>query len=128
LRVLAIALRRLPDGLNEYTPESVEYDLTFLGLVAMQDPPRPEVAAAVAQCHRAGIRIIMITGDYGLTAESIGRRIGIIQGVRPRIVTGAELDTLDDADRWRAAARATVHARRRYRQGSARKLHPGGTT
>ena len=55
----------------------------------MHDPPRPEVAAAVDTCHRAGIRIIMITGDYGLTAESIARRIGIIRGPQPRLVTGA---------------------------------------
>jgi P-type Ca2+ transporter type 2C len=111
LRVLAIAQRLLPDDLNTYTPESVECDLTFLGLVAMQDPPRPEVAEAVAQCHRAGIRIIMITGDYGLTAESIGRRIGIIQGARPRIVTGAELDTLDDAALQAALQDEVVFAR-----------------
>jgi magnesium-transporting ATPase (P-type) len=111
LRVLAIALRQLPDDLNEYTPESVECDLTFLGLVAMQDPPRPEVAAAVAQCHRAGIRIIMITGDYGLTAESIGRRIGIIRGMRPRIITGAELDTLDDVALQAALGDEVVFAR-----------------
>jgi magnesium-transporting ATPase (P-type) len=54
------------------------------------------VAEAVGTCHRAGIRIIMITGDYGLTAESIARRIGIVRGARPRIVTGAELDAMDD--------------------------------
>jgi P-type Ca2+ transporter type 2C len=111
LRVLAVALRLLPDDLADYTPETVEYDLTFLGLVAMQDPPRPEVAEAVAQCHRAGIRIIMITGDYGLTAESIGRRIGIIRGVRPRIITGAELDTLDDAALLAALRDEVVFAR-----------------
>jgi magnesium-transporting ATPase (P-type) len=62
----------------------------------MFDPPRPEVTAAVEKCHRAGIRIIMITGDYGLTAESIARRIGILRGPHPRLLTGAELNTLDD--------------------------------
>jgi magnesium-transporting ATPase (P-type) len=111
LRVLAIALRRLPDNLAEYTPETVECDLTFLGLVAMQDPPRPEVTAAVAQCHHAGIRIIMITGDYGLTAESIGRRIGIIRGMRPRIITGAELDALDDSALQAALRDEVIFAR-----------------
>ena len=59
-------------------PRLIESDLTFLGLMAMMDPPRPEVTEAVEKCHHAGIRIIMITGDYGLTAESIARRIGII--------------------------------------------------
>jgi magnesium-transporting ATPase (P-type) len=96
LRVLAVAQRLLTAELTAYTPETVECGLTLLGLVAMLDPPRPEVAAAVAQCHRAGIRIIMMTGDYGLTAESIAKRIGIIRGPQPRILTGAELATLDD--------------------------------
>ncbi len=96
LRVLAIAQRRLPDGLAEYTPELVERDLTFYGLMAMMDPPRPEVAEAVDKCHRAGIRIVMVTGDYGLTAEAIAARIGIVRSARPRIVTGADLDAMGD--------------------------------
>ena len=77
-------------------PEEIEQDLTFVGLMAMMDPPRPEVAEAVQRCHHAGIRIIMITGDYGLTAESIARRIGIVEKPGVRIVTGAELDTMSD--------------------------------
>ena len=103
LRVLAIAYRllsredsRLPANMSDYTPELVEEDLTFVGLVVMADPPRPEVAAAVEECHRAKIRIIMITGDYGLTAESIARRIGIVKGEHPRIVSGLELEKLSD--------------------------------
>jgi len=96
LRVLAIAQRRLPDGLAAYTPELVERDLTFHGLMAMMDPPRPEVAEAVDKCHRAGIRIVMITGDYGLTAEAIAARTGIIRHTGPRIVTGADLDVMGD--------------------------------
>jgi len=97
LRVLAVAMRRLPDTLRELTAETVETELTFLGLAAMVDPPRPAVAEAVQQCHHAGIRIIMITGDYGLTAESIARKIGIVQSAHPRIVSGSDLETLDDA-------------------------------
>jgi P-type Ca2+ transporter type 2C len=105
LRVLAVAQRFLGErstgdgGLEQsskYAPEEVERDLTFLGLIGMMDPPRPEVAEAVNKCHRAGIRIIMITGDYGLTAETIAKRIGIIRGEHPRIVTGAGLDAMDD--------------------------------
>jgi magnesium-transporting ATPase (P-type) len=111
LRVLAVALRGLPEGWADYTSESVECDLTFLGLVAMQDPPRPEVTEAVAQCHRAGIRIIMITGDYGLTAESVARRIGIIQGAQPRILTGAEIETLDDGALQAALREEVIFAR-----------------
>jgi len=103
LRVLATACRYLseedglPAKMSDYTPEIIEQKMTFVGLVAMMDPPRPEVADAVAQCHRASIRIIMITGDYGLTAESIAKRIGIVQGEHPRIVTGVELESMDDA-------------------------------
>jgi magnesium-transporting ATPase (P-type) len=96
LRVLAVAQGALPAGVTTSTPETIEADLTFLGLVAMLDPPRPEVADAVEQCHRAGIRIIMLTGDYGLTAESIARRIGIIRGPQPRLLTGPELAAMDD--------------------------------
>jgi magnesium-transporting ATPase (P-type) len=96
LRVLAVAYRRLPGSSLEYTPESIERDLTFLGLMAMMDPPRPEVAKAVQKCHSAGIRIIMITGDYGLTAETIARRIGILKTSHPKIITGVDLDALDD--------------------------------
>jgi Ca2+-transporting ATPase len=96
LRVLAVALRDLPDAVSDYRPEFIETDLSFLGLVAMMDPPREEVTLAVEKCHRAGIRIVMITGDYGLTAESIARRIGIIRQQRPRIISGSDLDALDD--------------------------------
>ena len=95
LRVLAIARRVLPERTNGYTVDWVERDLTFLGLLAMQDPPRPEVAEAVSKCRCAGIRIIMITGDYGLTAESIARKIGIV-GHGAHIVTGADLDAMTD--------------------------------
>ncbi len=97
LRVLGIARRTLPERPNGYTVDWVEHDLTFLGLLAMQDPPRPEVAEAVEKCHRAGIRIVMITGDYGLTAESIARRVGIV-GDAARLVGGSELDSMSDAD------------------------------
>ncbi len=83
-------------SMTDLTPDAVERDLTFLGLVAMMDPPRPEVSRAVETCRRAGIRIIMITGDYGLTAESIARRIGIIQGDSPAVVSGADLDSMTD--------------------------------
>ncbi|MDP2210447.1 MAG: HAD-IC family P-type ATPase, partial [Candidatus Aquicultor sp.] len=73
LRVLAIARRDLAPDISSYSADAIEHDLVFLGLMAMLDPPRPEVENAVKLAHRAGIRIIMITGDYGLTAESIAR-------------------------------------------------------
>ena len=97
LRVLALARRDLPPRSGSYTPEQVERDLTFLGLVAMMDPPRPEVAAAIQTLRQAGIRIVMVTGDYGLTAESVARRIGMLTTPRPRILTGADMDMMTDA-------------------------------
>jgi magnesium-transporting ATPase (P-type) len=96
LRVLAIAQRLLPCGPGAPKPETIERDLTFLGLIAMMDPPRPEAAEAVRKCHQAGIRIIMITGDYGLTAESIARNIGIIKDFPAQIITGPELEQMSD--------------------------------
>jgi len=111
LRVLAVALRELPDHGTDYRPEVIECDLTFLGLEAMMDPPRDEVAQAVGTCHRAGIRIIMITGDYGLTAESIARRIGIIRQPQPRIVSSADLDAMDDGTLKRVLHEEVIFAR-----------------
>ncbi|HQE92714.1 MAG TPA: cation-transporting P-type ATPase [Anaerolineae bacterium] len=111
LRVLAVATRPLPGTFSNYNAEAIETDLTFLGLIAMMDPPRPEVAEAVTRCHYAGIRIIMVTGDYGLTAETIARRIGIIQGEHPRIIVGADLETMDDAALKEALAGEVIFAR-----------------
>jgi Ca2+-transporting ATPase len=96
LRVLAFAHRDLPPRSGAYTADLVECDLTFLGLMAMMDPPRPEVEQAIKIFRQAGIRIVMITGDYGLTAESLARRIGMVTTPNPVIVTGAELDTLSE--------------------------------
>jgi len=97
LRVLAMAYRLLPRQV-EMQPEQVEQDMTFIGLMAMMDPPRPEVEKAVAKCRDAGIRVIMITGDYGLTAESVARRIGLL-GARPaRIVNGSDLEQMTDKE------------------------------
>ena len=96
LRVLGIARRDLPPRSGAYTAEIIEHDLTFLGLMAMMDPPRPEVEQAIQVCRQAGIRIVMITGDYGLTAESLARRVGMVTTPNPTILTGSELDTLDD--------------------------------
>ena len=102
LRVLAVAYRllkkedKIPTAMSAYTPDLIEQDLTFVGLVVMADPPRPEVADAVEECRHAGIRIIMITGDYGLTAESIAKRIGIVKGGNPRVVSGLELEEMSD--------------------------------
>jgi len=96
LRVLAVADREL--AADEPLPadrDAAEHDLRLLGLVALIDPPREGVADAVARCHTAGIRIHVVTGDHGLTAAAIARRVGIgAEG--HRIVGGAELDAMDE--------------------------------
>ena len=111
LRVLAVAMRTLPDNVTSYTSDTVERDLIFLGLVAMMDPPRTEVAEAIGKCHRASIRVIMITGDYGLTAESIARRIGIVTVDKPRIITGADLDVMAEEELREAFKGEVIFAR-----------------
>lgn len=95
LRVLAVAYRNLTDFKEEYNVENVEKDLVFLGLVAMIDPPRAEVEAAVKECFKAGIKIIMITGDYGLTADAIARKIGIIKG-ESKIYLGTDIEKMSE--------------------------------
>jgi calcium-translocating P-type ATPase len=96
LRVLAIARRELPGGdSGALVREEVEKDLCLIGLVAMIDPPREEVAQAIALAHNAGIRIHVVTGDNGLTAAEIARQVGI-GTAGSKIVTGVELDALDE--------------------------------
>ena len=89
-RVLALAVRTVPQ------PElSDEINFTFVGLIGMHDPPRPEVSGAIKRCRLAGIKIIMITGDYGLTAETIARQIGLFRG-DGKVIRGDELLQMDD--------------------------------
>jgi calcium-translocating P-type ATPase len=98
LRVLALAERTLPPG--EASPHrrgDAERELCFAGLIAMLDPPRPEVADAVARCHTAGIRIFVITGDHPLTAAAIARRVGIA-GAEETVIVGEQLEGLDDQE------------------------------
>jgi len=92
LRVLALAERR--DG-DPASVEDAETQLCLLGLVALLDPPRPEVAEAVAACHRAGIRINVVTGDHARTAAEIARQVGIVV---ERVVSGPELDAMTDGE------------------------------
>jgi len=95
LRVLAVAYRTLEDVDREPEPEDVEHDMTFLGLFAMQDPPRSEVADAVATARKAGLRSIMITGDHATTAAAIARQVCILRA-SGRVLEGTELDALTD--------------------------------
>jgi P-type Ca2+ transporter type 2C len=112
LRVLAVARRVLPPRApGGFAAENVEAEQIFLGLMAMMDPPRPEVEHAVQVCRQAGIRIAMITGDYGLTAESLARRVGMVESKNPRILTGAELDEIPDAELQGILESETIFAR-----------------
>jgi Ca2+-transporting ATPase len=103
LRVLAVARR------SDATPEDAEGDLTFLGLIGMIDPPRPEAKDAVATCRRAGVAPVMVTGDHPLTAQAIARELGILTD--GRAVTGAELEAMDDAGLERDVEEIQVFAR-----------------
>ncbi|MGC2373377.1 MAG: cation-transporting P-type ATPase [Solirubrobacteraceae bacterium] len=91
LRVLALARRSLPSGTQPPKREDAERDLCFLGLVTMRDPPRAEVIEAVSRCHRAGIRIVLITGDHPLTAAAIAGQVGI-GGEDPLVVNAQAFD------------------------------------
>ncbi len=111
LRVLALARRELPAKSASYSGDSIENDLTFLGLLAMMDPPRPEVESAIRTFREAEIRIVMITGDYGLTAESLARRVGMLSSPNPRIVTGQDLEGMSEIDLAKTLEQEVLFAR-----------------
>ena len=110
LRVLAAAKKDLSDVPAEYTTESVEHDLCFVGLVGMIDPVRPEVKPAIDECRSAGIRPIMITGDHKDTAIAIAMQLGIISDAS-QAITGAELDDISDEDFETEVEKYSVYAR-----------------
>jgi P-type Ca2+ transporter type 2C len=109
LRVLGFAYLDLPGPPREMTPD-IERDLVFAGLMGMIDPPRQEAADAVRLCQRAGIRPVMITGDYPATADAIGRELGITDG-RTAALAGAELRKLSDEELRRRADEVAIYAR-----------------
>ena len=94
LRVLAIAIKRVPSQQHALSFDDMESGFTLLGLLGSMDPPRPEALAAVAECHAAGVRVKMITGDHAETARAIGAQLGIGLG-RPAL-TGSEIELMDD--------------------------------
>ena len=110
LRVLSVSMKNLDAEPSEYTPEAVENDLTFVGLVGMIDPVRPEVKPAIDECRSAGIRPIMITGDHKDTAVAIAMQLGIISSPSEAI-TGAELDSISDEEFETAVEKYSVYAR-----------------
>lgn len=97
LRVLGLAYKNIDQLYDEPTTDNVEQDLVFAGLVGMIDPERPEAKKAIVEAHEAGIRTVMITGDFQVTAQAIAERLGILKpGQDERVVTGAQLDEISD--------------------------------
>ena len=110
LRTLAVAYKPLDRQEPQENLEALEYDLIYVGSVGMIDPPREEAAAAVAEARGAGIRVVMITGDHPSTALRIASQLGIVAPDAP-VLTGIDLDSLDDAALAAAAHRTSVFAR-----------------
>ncbi|MBT8122309.1 MAG: cation-transporting P-type ATPase [Gammaproteobacteria bacterium] len=108
-RPLAFAYKAMPAGCNTLAFADIERDLELLGLVGIMDPPRPEAIRAVAECHEAGIRVKMITGDHVDTAIAVGKRLGVGDG--QQALTGEQLDALDDAGLQQAVNDIDVFAR-----------------
>ena len=97
LRVLGLAYKPVKQLYDDPTTDNVEQDLIFAGLVGMIDPERPEAKRAIVEAHNAGIRTVMITGDFQVTAQAIAERLGILKpGQDERVVTGAQLDEFSD--------------------------------
>jgi Ca2+-transporting ATPase len=109
-RVIAFGMRELEERPEPYEPSSAERDLDLIGLVALIDPPRPEAASAIATCRTAGIVPIMITGDHPLTAQAIGRRIGLVSE-KDDVVTGAELAAMFPHELAECVRNTRIYAR-----------------
>lgn len=98
LRVLAIAFRPLEINGDDYNIEEIEKDVVFLGLVGMTDPPKEGVREAIAACHKAQIRIFIMTGDHSITAQAVGREIGLSLTGEPKVYTGVQLEKMEDSE------------------------------
>ena len=110
LRTLAVAYRPLPADAPPPADESVEQELVYLGLVGIIDPPRPEARTAIADAHAAGVRVLMITGDHPRTAARIAADLDIAQA-GSRVVSGGELEAIEDEARVALVRDASVYAR-----------------
>jgi Ca2+-transporting ATPase len=110
LRVLAVARRTMKTEPHSYDAEAIERDLVFCGLLAMIDPPRPEVKDAVDKCRASGIRTVMITGDHKNTALAVARELGFF-GDDSVALTGEDVDCLTDEELDRVVRRTAVYAR-----------------
>lgn len=109
-RVLALAYRPLPADMRDIKEETTEQDLIFLGMVGMMDLPRRDAIDAIAKSKRAGMRVIMITGDHKLTAQAIAKQMRIVEG-ECCVLTGLELDKMSDEELEKKAEATAVYAR-----------------
>ncbi len=110
LRVLAVGIKEIERVPAEPTSEELENGLTFIGLVGMIDPPRPEAKDAVAVCRKAGIKPVMITGDHVVTASAIAKELGILEE-GDKAITGAQLDAMTDSELDGEVEKISVYAR-----------------
>ncbi|MDD5669723.1 MAG: cation-translocating P-type ATPase, partial [Candidatus Omnitrophica bacterium] len=110
MRVLGVAYREFVNAPDKYEAKEIEKELIFVGLIAMIDPPRPEVKTAIEVCEDAGIKSVMITGDHKNTAMAIGKELRIFKE-NSLALTGEELDKLDDQSFYSQAERISVYAR-----------------
>ncbi len=110
LRVLAVGYKEINVIPENPTPKELETELTFMGIVGMIDPPRPEAKAAVATCRKAGIKPVMITGDHVVTASAIAKELGILED-GDLAITGAELDAMSDSELDKKVTQISVYAR-----------------
>ncbi len=110
LRVLAVAYKEIDDIPETLTSEEIENGLTFMGLVGMIDPPRPEAKSAVEVCRKAGIKTVMITGDHVVTASAIAKELGIL-AEGDLAITGTQLDDMTDTELDEKVTMISVYAR-----------------
>ncbi|QOT01427.1 calcium-translocating P-type ATPase, SERCA-type [Brevibacterium sp. JNUCC-42] len=111
LRVLGFAYKTLKDYTTGEEPSVLETDLVFVGMVGMIDPPRKEIKPAIELCRQAGIKTVMITGDHKITAEAIGRQIGLFQGINSHVLEGATIDEMTEEELISTVDKVYVYAR-----------------
>ena len=111
LRVLAMAYRRVPAEVTALNSELMQGGFTLLGLQGMIDPPREEVFSAISQAKKAGVRVIMVTGDNRDTAVAIGRRLGLVEGENIAVLGGSDLEEMPDEELFQKVREVNIFAR-----------------
>ena len=112
LRNLGFAYRELPESANSFD-EKIESEMTFVGIMGMIDPPREEVKDAISICRKAGIRVVMVTGDHKLTAVAVAKELNLIgeKEEEGQVLTGQELDKINDEQLTQMIEKVVIYAR-----------------